>query len=124
MKTTFALLDENGKVLKTSDSATDIVYYQDQLKNRRTGKSTRAIFTALGSELPVYILYPTREMARCQYENALYYLDNIEFEYIPSLMNLQIKPKLSGLITFVAEEEFYTICFSPGDRYVILKDLK
>jgi hypothetical protein len=122
MKTTFALLDENGKILKTSDSATHIVYYQDQLKNRRTGKSTRTIFTALGSDINVYILYPTLEMARCQYENVLYYLDNIEFEYTASLMQLQIKPKLSALITFTTPEQYMKLTHKISENYIVLRD--
>lgn len=122
MKTVFALLDENGKVIKTSDSISDIVYCKEQLKNRRTGKSTRAILTALGSKCSVYIIHPNRNMAKNNHRTASIYLDMLEFEYEKYTMSLEIKPKLSGSIYFTTAEDFRSMKIDSSTEFVIIED--
>ncbi len=122
MKTIFALLDENGKVLKTSNFASDIIDYANQLKNRREGNSARAIFKALGSDCPVYILYPNRSIAKLAFRLASTYLDNLEFKYEEYATKLIIKPKLSGSIYFTTTEDFRTMKLDPGVEYITIED--
>lgn len=123
MKTKFALLDENDRVIKTSDSVSDIANYHELLKNRRTGKSTRAIFRALSNEYTTYIVYKTNSFAKTHFENLKWFLDNLEFEYTTIDNRLELKPKLSGVIRFITEETCNKLTPLQYNTLVIIRDI-
>ena len=123
MKTKFALIDEMNNVLLTSEIPDILIAHQEKLKNRRIGKSTRVIFTAIGSKLDTYILYKHRTMANTGFDMILRYLGLLNFDYELNRSKLTIKPKFSGEIRFLTEEDFHNMKISPASEYLVLRDL-
>lgn len=50
MKTSYGLLNENGQVIKSFTKLADLEDFKHEIENRRTGRTTRAIFRALAEE--------------------------------------------------------------------------
>ena len=64
MNTTYALLGDKGEIIFQTKKLAELEDFRYQIKNRRTGKTTRALFKALASDKDVIVIVQNRTTAR------------------------------------------------------------
>lgn len=104
MKIKYAVVDENNNILQTSENTEELKKFGESLKNRRNGKTTRALFLALSSEKPVLFVSTTKVMSRCKYNHLYDLLKKLGFDFDENSALMEIKPRFSGKIIFIQED--------------------
>jgi hypothetical protein len=104
--TKYAIIDEMGYILKSSDDIEEIKKTKATMDNRRTGKSTRTLLHALSvnPDKIVYVVAMNREHAKHLFATCTSYLRDLKFEFESTITTLKIKPLKSAAIIFLTED--------------------
>lgn len=124
MKIKYAVLSEDSRILEISDDVKKIIEFGKSIENRQNGKTTRALFLALSSDRPVLFVSSTSATSRYKFEMLIKMLNSLNFEYTTDKSMVQIKPKYSGLISFVGQDFLKSRGFKPLKDHNIVYDLE
>lgn len=113
----YAVIDEMGYILKSSDDIEEIKKFKQERDNRRTGKSTRALFQALsvpcGSK--VYFICMNGEHAKIMFKECSKFLDKLGFHYQATPITQIICTGYSASIMFTTKETYDQMMKSSTD---------